>query len=571
MTGALARSPTVEPHTLGVPLGVEEVAVEVCSSEDEFGSDVRSLASGDNGKAPQRALARQELPTPPAICDPSQVRDVLDAASMKLRRSISSGFNACSPGSFRSRGSDLCKLIPRRIRRERGIVLSPTLSRPLSTKADPPVLRMTSPNGQTDCAGEYMLVATQRPNGQLLWKHRENERWLFYTTEGKWSVGGPKEKGDNFACCTGYIYRNSAEVETLPNQGIGTWERWDGSQWVEDLAVMVAAAPDLRSLEDGLERWNSRSGEAAPVTSRQLEHVAIPSPSREGPSPAGRQGASRDGAGARSPSSARHPRFTASDLREGLCQLRQRVARLGETCASLEALTSEYGTCGTFPVAKLAIAEEHTRLMNEVAPQLTQPLPEQEHPAGAAGGCCDGGAVAPPSVAEPGDSSLAMLRQYVASLTTGKGVGGDGGLAALDQLVSSMMGPGPNRPLTENSPRNLHGRESSRGRSFGGVPLMPPDKPMGLLGLSVQAQQLVLPALQTPGLQVLGLPGLQPGLQMNLLQAQQLLLPAVQTPGLQAPAGLQVNLYQASPLCTPRGFFGAQSFDANGSPSPVRQ
>eukprot|EP00662_Eupelagonemidae_sp_cell21_P022034 gene22034-biopygen54280 len=66
-------------------------------------------------------------------------------------------------------------------------------------------LRVTAPNGPAQCAGRYAIVGGERPNGQPLWKHDGEARWMYSGRNGKWHIGGPKAKEAEFKCSMGFV------------------------------------------------------------------------------------------------------------------------------------------------------------------------------------------------------------------------------------------------------------------------------------------------------------------------------------------------------------------------------
>lgn len=88
-------------------------------------------------------------------------------------------------------------------------------------------------------SGEYSLVAGVCPNGRPLWKHRQQELWLYYGTNHRWFVGGPDAKDWKFKCEAGFIYSDPVVATSTPEQASG-WARFQGGLFVADPSVTVS-------------------------------------------------------------------------------------------------------------------------------------------------------------------------------------------------------------------------------------------------------------------------------------------------------------------------------------------
>merc|ERR1712087_430727 len=86
------------------------------------------------------------------------------------------------------------------------------------------------------CAGLYDLVAGQLPNGKNLWKHRSNNRWMHFGTDG-WYID------DDFNCDRGYI-ASEGEDSKLPHKIAGwIWYDYEKEEWIStDLLTVRAVA-----------------------------------------------------------------------------------------------------------------------------------------------------------------------------------------------------------------------------------------------------------------------------------------------------------------------------------------
>jgi len=109
----------------------------------------------------------------------------------------------------------------------------------------PATVQVMALNGQQECAGTYVLVRDELPNGRPVWKQQDGERWLYYSNFGTWTIGGVRAKEKNFDCSTGWLY-NKAEGVRMPYEAPGQWLRWYKNRYVEDrsLTVVVALLPD---------------------------------------------------------------------------------------------------------------------------------------------------------------------------------------------------------------------------------------------------------------------------------------------------------------------------------------
>lgn len=110
-------------------------------------------------------------------------------------------------------------------------------------------LHVRSPNGQQKCAGRFMLVEGERPNGSPLWKHKEEDMWLYSSTNGRWHIGEASEKAEGFKSGTSVVYCPEPHGGRWPEECAG-WQRLDGEEWLKDgsiavVDVAVLVAPDI--------------------------------------------------------------------------------------------------------------------------------------------------------------------------------------------------------------------------------------------------------------------------------------------------------------------------------------
>jgi hypothetical protein len=111
----------------------------------------------------------------------------------------------------------------------------------LSIEAPPQVLRVSSPNGQRECTGEYDLVLDEYANGLPLWKQRTGKYWLYSALSSRWCIGGPDVQEDNFARSAGYVSQAAQHKGLMPDRVFQTWQRWDGRRSVKDASIMITS------------------------------------------------------------------------------------------------------------------------------------------------------------------------------------------------------------------------------------------------------------------------------------------------------------------------------------------
>eukprot|EP00434_Breviolum_minutum_P034156 symbB.v1.2.030221.t1/scaffold3380.1/size79486/7 len=110
-----------------------------------------------------------------------------------------------------------------------------------SAEVQPPgVLKISCPAtpGLPTISGEYALVSGVYPNGRPLWKHKQQELWLYFGTNNRWFVGGPDSKEWKFKCEAGFIYSEPVTAGSTPDQAAG-WARFQGGLFVADSSVTV--------------------------------------------------------------------------------------------------------------------------------------------------------------------------------------------------------------------------------------------------------------------------------------------------------------------------------------------
>lgn len=95
---------------------------------------------------------------------------------------------------------------------------------------------VTSPNGRTECAGEYVRVPGEMPNGYPLFKQVNEDHWLYSGTKGSWLIGGVEEKGDNFGCSSGVIVCGRVHNGASPDKCGASWW-WTGRSLDDGICV----------------------------------------------------------------------------------------------------------------------------------------------------------------------------------------------------------------------------------------------------------------------------------------------------------------------------------------------
>mmetsp|Transcript_150538 Transcript_150538/g.419489 ORF Transcript_150538/g.419489 Transcript_150538/m.419489 type:complete len:459 (-) Transcript_150538:115-1491(-) len=105
----------------------------------------------------------------------------------------------------------------------------------------PRILRVTSANGQRECAGEYLLVQNTQRNGQCLWRQIKGEHFLYSGLNGRWCIAGQDVKDDNFARSAGWISQTAPHGGRMPDRSLLPWQRWDGKRFLRDDGITVVA------------------------------------------------------------------------------------------------------------------------------------------------------------------------------------------------------------------------------------------------------------------------------------------------------------------------------------------
>mmetsp|Transcript_60882 Transcript_60882/g.132069 ORF Transcript_60882/g.132069 Transcript_60882/m.132069 type:complete len:602 (-) Transcript_60882:47-1852(-) len=125
----------------------------------------------------------------------------------------------------------------------------------------PEVFFLATPKKQR-CAGRYDLVADEFPNGFPLWKQRGGEHWIFTGTNGRWYVGGVREKILKFQCSSGSIRSRHAHGSRTPHRPGVAWLVLDHGCWTEDPEILLGTQapvqpPDTLQLvsSTGEEDW----------------------------------------------------------------------------------------------------------------------------------------------------------------------------------------------------------------------------------------------------------------------------------------------------------------------------
>eukprot|EP00416_Gambierdiscus_australes_P030363 CAMPEP_0171086836 /NCGR_PEP_ID=MMETSP0766_2-20121228/19786_1 /TAXON_ID=439317 /ORGANISM="Gambierdiscus australes, Strain CAWD 149" /LENGTH=442 /DNA_ID=CAMNT_0011544505 /DNA_START=127 /DNA_END=1455 /DNA_ORIENTATION=- len=128
----------------------------------------------------------------------------------------------------------------RLVRTTRGFL--PERSGPLKDVKDgPTLLTVTSPNGQQECEGEYVLADDMQPNGQPVWRQQNGEHWLYSSTTARWCIGGMDVKHDNFARSAGWVCQTAPHGGLMPDKALAGWMRWENGQFMMDDGISVVA------------------------------------------------------------------------------------------------------------------------------------------------------------------------------------------------------------------------------------------------------------------------------------------------------------------------------------------
>ncbi|CAJ1451970.1 unnamed protein product [Effrenium voratum] len=112
-----------------------------------------------------------------------------------------------------------------------------------SSIAKPAKLHVSSPNGQQNCGGEYVLMAGESANSNPLWQQMGGKYWLYSGTNGLWILGGNGAKKKGFECSLGVIYSATPHGGQMPHQVPGIWNRLQGQEFVEDDKIRVSEGP----------------------------------------------------------------------------------------------------------------------------------------------------------------------------------------------------------------------------------------------------------------------------------------------------------------------------------------
>eukprot|EP00929_Paragymnodinium_shiwhaense_P020037 TRINITY_DN13484_c0_g3_i3.p1 TRINITY_DN13484_c0_g3~~TRINITY_DN13484_c0_g3_i3.p1 ORF type:complete len:1279 (+),score=294.27 TRINITY_DN13484_c0_g3_i3:272-3838(+) len=132
-----------------------------------------------------------------------------------------------------------------------------------SASNTPATLFVTTPNGNIECEGEYILASLGgRPhlvNGFPHWKHKASRHWIFSSLDAMWLIGGLEEKALNFQCDYGIIASNEHHLGLMPDQVGSGWQRDNGVDWEVDTDIQVSSQP------------KKSTGNAAAILAQQRE------------------------------------------------------------------------------------------------------------------------------------------------------------------------------------------------------------------------------------------------------------------------------------------------------------
>jgi len=96
-----------------------------------------------------------------------------------------------------------------------------------------------APNGQQQCAGEYVMLP-DRANRQPVWEQKNGNFWIYSGLNGLWIIGAKDAKDKGFKCNDGLIFCRTPHQGVGPEQVKGVWERLLGENFWEDPDIRVS-------------------------------------------------------------------------------------------------------------------------------------------------------------------------------------------------------------------------------------------------------------------------------------------------------------------------------------------
>mmetsp|Transcript_57662 Transcript_57662/g.122669 ORF Transcript_57662/g.122669 Transcript_57662/m.122669 type:complete len:659 (-) Transcript_57662:27-2003(-) len=135
-------------------------------------------------------------------------------------------------------------------------------------------LRVTVPNGPSQCAGDYVLVPGEMISGMPLWRLRDGKLWLYSGLNGSWIIGGSDAKDRSFHCNKGILYSKRAHGGHMPDRVGGLWLRLGENGFEEDASIRVALRAASLYL-DSSKGQQGCSGEYLPVLDKVVNSMPI--------------------------------------------------------------------------------------------------------------------------------------------------------------------------------------------------------------------------------------------------------------------------------------------------------
>lgn len=102
----------------------------------------------------------------------------------------------------------------------------------------PPAKDLT--DDQERCTGKYFVLCDMSAQGQRIWRHESEERYLYLGKDDYWYVGDDEEKEQGFECQQGYIRVPKSECDA-PVDLVNPWEF--GPDWKVEKGIKVSLSP----------------------------------------------------------------------------------------------------------------------------------------------------------------------------------------------------------------------------------------------------------------------------------------------------------------------------------------
>lgn len=112
----------------------------------------------------------------------------------------------------------------------------------------PEILFLKSQQNLQRFGGRYQLRRGEKPNGVPLWKQSGGDRWIFGSRNGRWYLGGSKEKSDGFECSRGLIRSYASHRGLRMPCNMQDWQVFVHGTWSLDNSVeIVVGDSDAKS------------------------------------------------------------------------------------------------------------------------------------------------------------------------------------------------------------------------------------------------------------------------------------------------------------------------------------